>query len=522
MRLLTTVAVALSVGAASADKAAAFTKYRDSLLDFYAQDIRTNVKDHVERNEPAAHRFLNKKTKKFAVDGAKLPEVPFDVGESYAGTLPISGEKGEKNSLFFWFFPSENGTVSDEITVWLNGGPGCSSLPGFLTENGPFLWQDGTLAPVQNPYSWHKLTNMIWIEQPVGTGFSQGTPTARDELELATQFRGFWKNFINTFDQLKGAKTYMTGESYAGMYVPYIANSFLLQNDTEYFNLRGIAINNPLIGDDGLQFDITNVPYNTYWANLLHHSDETIAKANELYEASGQLNYTNTYFSFPPPQEPFPPPPEGSRDASLLLRQSIRSNNPCYNVYHITEQCPTVYSHLGAVNTGDYVPPGSEIYFQREDVQRHIHAPVIGKKWEQCVNGVFPEGDGSPGPTLDGTLKNIIERTNNAIIGSGALDALIQTNGTLFAIQNTTWHGHQGFHSFPKTPFFVPEHENDNGGAQGPHGNIGVYVKERGLTFYDVQLAGHEVPGYSLSGGYRTLQQLLGRIEDLSSTEPLF
>ncbi|KAJ4157949.1 uncharacterized protein LMH87_008501 [Akanthomyces muscarius] len=102
------------------------------------------------------------------------------------------------------------------------------------------------------------------------------------------------------------------------------------------------------------------------------------------------------------------------------------------------------------------------------------------------------------------------------------LELLSTTNGTLFALQNVTWHGHRGFHSFPKTPFFIPDHDNKNGGAKGPKGDIGVYVKERGLTFYDIQLAGHEVPGYSLSGGYRMLQQLLGRIDDLSSTKPLF
>ncbi len=528
MRFATVVAVAAAAlsGGVAADKAAEFRKHIAKYLpQGETTDHTASTKREAQPQNGTKPRFLNNKTKKFAVDGANLPEIHFDVGESYAGSLPITGKKGEKDNLFFWFFPSEDGSVIDEITVWLNGGPGCSSLSGFLTENGPVLWQDGTLAPVKNPYSWHKLTNMIWIEQPVGTGFSLGTPSARDEIELATQFRGFWKNFIDTFDQLKGAKTYFTGESYAGAYVPYIANSFLLQNDTKYYNLKGISINDPVIGDDNLQFSITNVPFNTYWANLLHHSDETISKINQLYESSGQANYTRKWFTFPPPQEPFPEVPGEDRDVSGIIRSSLRSNNPCYNVYHISDQCPTVYSHLGGVNVGDYVPPGSEVYFQRRDVQRAIHAPLIGDKWNQCGgnNGdVFPHGDASPGAALDGTLQNIIQRTNNTIVGSGALDALLQTNGTLFALQNVTWHGHRGFHSFPKTPFFIPDHDNKNGGAKGPKGDIGVYVKERGLTFYDIQLAGHEVPGYSLSGGYRMLQQLLGRIDDLSSTKPLF
>lgn len=54
------------------------------------------------------------------------------------------------------------------------------------------------------------------IDQPVGAGFSPGTPTANSTEELAPQFLGFWKNFIDTFD-LKGSKVYLTGESYAGV-----------------------------------------------------------------------------------------------------------------------------------------------------------------------------------------------------------------------------------------------------------------------------------------------------------------
>lgn len=102
-----------------------------------------------------------------------MPEVDFDIGESYAGRLPIAAPKHTDsptgNELFFWFFPSKNPAASNEITVWLNGGPGCSSMGGLLQENGPFLWQPGTYSPQRNPFSWTNLTNMIWIDQPIGT-----------------------------------------------------------------------------------------------------------------------------------------------------------------------------------------------------------------------------------------------------------------------------------------------------------------------------------------------------------------
>ena len=92
--------------------------------------------------------------------------------------------------------------------------PGCSSFEGLLQENGPFLWQYGTLRPVSNPYSWHKLTNVVWVEQPVGTGFTQGVPTAQNQDDVAKQFLGFWKNFVKTFG-MQHYTVYIAGESYA-------------------------------------------------------------------------------------------------------------------------------------------------------------------------------------------------------------------------------------------------------------------------------------------------------------------
>ena len=73
----------------------------------------------------------------------------------------------------------------------------------------------GTLAPVPNSYSCTNLTNMIWVEQPVGVGYSQGTWNITDEVELGLEFIGFWRKFIETFG-MQGATTYITGESYGG------------------------------------------------------------------------------------------------------------------------------------------------------------------------------------------------------------------------------------------------------------------------------------------------------------------
>lgn len=90
-----------------------------------------------------------------------LPDVHFDVGEMYSGSIPIDDSNNGSRSLFYIFQP-KIGEPSDDLTIYLNGGPGCSSEQGFFQENGRFTWQPGTYAPVINEYSWVNLTNMLW------------------------------------------------------------------------------------------------------------------------------------------------------------------------------------------------------------------------------------------------------------------------------------------------------------------------------------------------------------------------
>jgi carboxypeptidase D len=129
----------------------------------------------------------------FYVDGKSIPDVDWDVGPSWSGLLPISNKTGETRELFFWFFPPGPEGSLDDLVFWCarpsravhmaltrarrtNGGPGCSSLEGLLQENGPFSWSWGQAKPTQNQYSWTNISSMLYVEQPVGTGFSQGTP----------------------------------------------------------------------------------------------------------------------------------------------------------------------------------------------------------------------------------------------------------------------------------------------------------------------------------------------------------
>ncbi|KUJ11815.1 alpha/beta-hydrolase [Mollisia scopiformis] len=481
---------------------------------------------HVQQRRADSFGYLTNTTTKFQVNGSAIPDVDFDVGESYAGLLPISKDANETRELYWWFFPSTNTEASDEILIWLNGGPGCSSLEGLLQENGPFLWQYGTYLPVPNPWTWVNLTNVVWVEQPVGTGFSQGTPEATGESDIAAEFLGWWENFVDTFD-LQNRRVFITGESYAGYYVPYIADAMLNKNDTTYHNLEATMIYDPSTSYDAIQEQIPAVQFVDYWYGLMPFNDTFRAQLHSMSDACGYTDYITKYLTFPPPG-PFPSElPGQDTDGNTLdgcdvfdtIYNEVFYVNPCWDIYQVATTCPVLWDVLGFPGSFDYLPEGASIYFNRTDVQKAINAPI--GDWEECASGnVFVNGTDNSPPSGVSVLPGVIERSKRTVIGHGALDMVLISNGTLMMIQNMTWNGAQGFTTKPSDPFYVPYHDNPSQATLAAAGVLGTTHTERGLTWVSVDLSGHMIPQYAPSASYRTLEFLLGRIDSLSSTVP--
>ena len=112
-----------------------------------------------------------------------LPDVNYDIGEMYSGLVPITNNVSR--ALFFVFQPTIGKPV-DEVTIFLNGGPGCSSLDSFFQETGRFLWQPGTYSPVENPYSWVNETNMIWSGETIPSLLHR----VQKDTDLCAKFQG--------------------------------------------------------------------------------------------------------------------------------------------------------------------------------------------------------------------------------------------------------------------------------------------------------------------------------------------
>lgn len=168
---------------------------------------------------------------------------------SYAGFLTVDVECD--SNMFFWFFPADSNYESAPLSIWLQGGPGASSLYGLLNENGPLdLSPSGKLK--RRKFSWTLTSSYLYIDNPVGTGFSYAKSTdcySRNETHVGQNLLIALKQFLALFPELQKAPLFITGESYAGKYVPAFAYAIHLdnQNTAHVINLTGVAIGNGLV-----------------------------------------------------------------------------------------------------------------------------------------------------------------------------------------------------------------------------------------------------------------------------------
>jgi carboxypeptidase C (cathepsin A) len=128
--------------------------------------------------------------------------------------------------LHYWLALAETEDPLDApVVLWLNGGPGTSSIIGFLQENGPLLI-NATGGLMDNPWSWTKVANLLVLEAPIGVGYSycskqfEGEPCQNTDKFTASSSRAALVDFFeNKFPELASNNFFITGESYAGIYV---------------------------------------------------------------------------------------------------------------------------------------------------------------------------------------------------------------------------------------------------------------------------------------------------------------
>ncbi|KAK7057503.1 carboxypeptidase [Favolaschia claudopus] len=446
--------------------------------------------------------FSNPAAEQFFVDGTKIPLVNFDAGPSWSGLMPISGDPNETRKLFFWFWPTNNPANTKDLLFWTNGGPGCSSLEGFLQENGPISWSWGQAEPTPNPWSWTNLSHVLWVEQPVGTGFSQGAPNITNDDQLAAEVMGFLEQFLEVFSELKGNNFWVSGESYAGFYVPYIANWIYEHPAGLDLDLKGIWIADPSLSYGVVQQEIPALRFARANQNLFPFNTSFWNQLQTISDNCGYTDYLDDFVTYPPKgQLPLPKGTNGTFSATAACRihspiqRAVGVLNPVFNVYRVSDTFPNLWSVLGFPRSTQEF-----IYFNRTDVQDAIHAPHI--MWEACSSRsvYLPGGDQSIPSTLS-VLPNVIEKSLRTVIVHGLADFILVAEGTRIAIQNMTWAGAQGF----QTPIEPESFTVKN------FGTFGNSHTERGLTYVEFYYSGHMTPQFVPWAAFNTIAYLLGK-----------
>ncbi|KAH8273138.1 hypothetical protein KR018_006300 [Drosophila ironensis] len=181
---------------------------------------------------------------------ASVPASQFHGVESYAGYLTV--DPNYNSNMFFWYFPAEQEPAYAPVVLWLQGGPGASSLFGLFTENGP-IELDAHGKPQKRNITWSKTHNLIYIDNPVGTGFSftdSDEGYAKNERDVGRNLHEAVMQLYELFEWSNSSGFWVTGESYAGKYVPALAyHIHKVQNAIEtpvYIPLKGVAIGNGL------------------------------------------------------------------------------------------------------------------------------------------------------------------------------------------------------------------------------------------------------------------------------------
>eukprot|EP01016_Furgasonia_blochmanni_P004647 TRINITY_DN1179_c0_g1_i10.p2 TRINITY_DN1179_c0_g1~~TRINITY_DN1179_c0_g1_i10.p2 ORF type:complete len:459 (+),score=149.12 TRINITY_DN1179_c0_g1_i10:67-1443(+) len=356
--------------------------------------------------------------------------------------------------LFYWLFRSRTRPESDPLVFWLTGGPGCSSVVALFSENGPFSVNATDITLILNKYSWSNTSNIVFVDQPRQTGFSKGGGYVINEGQIASDFYIFLTGFLDKHPEYKGREVFITGESYAGHYIPAISAYIVRQNNTN-INFVGLAIGNGWVD-----------PYTQY------PQYAEFAFENNLLD---KFTYTALQGAFKLCQILIATKLWPLAFYECNIAQSTILGNPQaprFNVYDIRKKCdfpPLCY---------DFSP--IDKFVARVDVREAIG--VGDRSWESCnmVVHTFLLGDWLS--SLQDDITYLLRQNISTLIYSGDKDYICNWRGGEAWTNEINWAYKDVFNRAKYIDWNVDGK------------NYGQYKQAEYLTFLRVYDAGHMVP----------------------------
>lgn len=418
----------------------------------------------------------------------QLPGQPPVKFKQYAGYVTVNESHGR--ALFYWFFEATTKPQEKPLLLWLNGGPGCSSIGyGAAEELGPFRTQKGTPELKFNSNAWNKAANLLFVESPVGVGFSY-TNTSSDLQNLGDSITAldsyeFLVNWFKRFPQYKSHDFYISGESYAGHYVPQLSEVVYDRNKNvskeEYINLKGLIIGNSVLNSEtdtiGMieyAWDhalISDRVYNDFKAADCNFtadvkSNDCVLALNNYFAVYDLIDMYNIYS------------PTCLTQGPEIIRRPLLPRPTT----QLTSQNQTLHNIVWWSRLAGYdpcVPEHTATYLNRPDVQAALHANVtkIPYNWTHCSNNI-PNWTDAPHSVLP-ILKKLVVGGLRIWVYSGDADGRVPVTSTRMSLTKLGLKTIQEW-----TPWYTDKRQVG-----------GWTIIYDGLTFVTVRGAGHQVPG---------------------------
>ncbi|CAI0625463.1 unnamed protein product [Linum tenue] len=408
-----------------------------------------------------------------------LPGQPKVGFRQFAGYIDIDVKTGK--SLFYYFVEAQSTPLSKPLSLWLNGGPGCSSMGGgAFTELGPFYPRGDGRSLRINRMSWNRASNLLFVESPAGVGWSYSNTSSDYKIgdaATAMDMRVFLIKWLAKFPEYKSLPFFLTGESYAGHYIPQLADLLLEHNAHSKgfkFNLKGVAIGNPLLNLD----QDAGSPYEYFWSHGMM-SDELHQKI------TNECDFDDYTFENPHNES------ESCNDALSTAMNVVGNYVNNYDV--LLDVCyPSIFEQelrlkklATKISLGIDVCMSSErkMYFNLPEVQKALHAnrTSLPYPWTMCSSILqYQESDGNI--DILPVLKKIIENGIPVWIFSGDQDSVVPLMGSRTLVRQLA----DDLKFKVTVPYSTWFHKNQVAGWVTEYGNL--------LTFATVRGAAHMVP----------------------------
>ncbi|XP_038663062.1 lysosomal protective protein-like [Scyliorhinus canicula] len=399
--------------------------------------------------------------------------------------------------LHYWFVTSQQDPANDPMVLWLNGGPGCSSLDGFLAENGPLHVDANGRTLYINEYSWNKVANVLYLESPAGVGFSysESRNYATNDMEVAENNYLALLAFFKKFPSFQRNDFYVTGESYGGVYVPSL--TLKIANGPAKINLKGFAVGNGL---SSTYFNDQSLVYfgyyhglfgDTLWKNLntyccLGGSCNFVTNSNYNCRESVNKVFNIIYYSGLNLYALYMNCAGGVKGSNVRFHTEVKNLFPFYQ-FEVPEKPATLSGN---------VPPcindtAMWTWLNRADVRQALHIPDFVQTWELCSSVVSDNYQRIYGNMQDFYLK-LLSKGLRALVYNGDIDMVCNFLGENWFVQSLNQ---------KKTMDYQPWiYNNQIAGFHERYGN---------LTFLTVKGAGHMVPEWAPARAFNMFQSFL-------------